>query len=111
MEHHRSSARGGQPGKWLQLGIGPTTIATATNVAVLSAQTLAAGEIPVFHYGMKTTPTGVQKHLAIKTADTNGTNCTGFARKETDGTWSFVIRHEDGAARDFDWQALRLIAY
>lgn len=108
MPHHRSSVHG-SPGKWTQLGSGPTAVATATDVVVLSGQTLADKEIPVFRFGMRDTPAGVQNHLAIKTADADSTNATGFPRKETDGTWSFIIRHEDGASRDFDWQAVKVL--
>lgn len=100
---------GGQPGTWTQLGKGPTSIANNATVDVLVAQVLAAGEIPVFHYGMKTVPTTGQNHTVIKPGSVGSANCTGFMRKlVSSGNWEFSIKHNDGGARDFDWQALKV---
>lgn len=98
----------GIPGFYTQLGKGPTSVADNTAVAVLTGQVLAAGEIPIFYCGMKTTPTNKQRHTNIKLTDILNTTLTSFPVKQTSGNWDFMIKHKDGAARDFDWQVLKV---
>lgn len=93
-------------GGGMRLGVGPTTVADNTTVTVLADQAIAAGEIPVFDYWMKTISTNLQRHLVIKPVDVNSTACTGFTKKDlVTGDCDFIIKHKDGAARDFDWRA------
>jgi len=104
------SGGGGAPGTWTQLGKGPTSVANDTEVTVLSGQTLSSGEVPVFHYGMQTTPTNTTEHVRITSGALSGGGgeATGVHVKLSGGNWDFRIHHADGGARDFDWQALKV---
>jgi len=96
-------------GTWTQLGKGPTSVADNTEVTVLADQALSAGEIPMFLFVMKTTPSGDQQHHYDDTSVGTGGNMThGAWVKKTTGNVDFRLRHGDGAARDFDWTAYKV---